>query len=137
MANPNIKDYGFGNRPKEVDDKIRAMGMEVRQANKGKTRMWSDNKIAEFIDEMLTLYKKILMDEKKISEGNPKRLKQETIMDMNTMMNRLLQYKEKYYPPVQKNVNLNVDMTADAVVERLKNWKKKQIVVEVADEGQD
>ena len=134
MANPNIKDYGFGNRPKEVDDKIRAMGMEVRQANKGKTRMWSDDKIAEFIDEMLTLYKKILMDEKKISEGNPKRLKQETIMDMNTMMNRLLQYKEKYYPPVQKNVNLNVDMTADAVVERLKNWKKKQIVVEETDE---
>lgn len=132
MSNPNIKDFGFGNRPKEVDDEIRAMGMEVRKANIGKPRVWTDEKIAEFIDELLTVYKKILIDSKKIEEGNPRRLKQETIMDMNTMVNRLLQFKEKYYPTVQKNINLNIDMTSDAVIERLKNWKKKKqgIVVE-------
>ena len=33
------------------------------------------------------------------------------------------------YPPVQQNVNVNIDITADSVVERLKNWKKDQIVV--------
>ena len=135
MGWSGIKDYGFGNRPKEKDDEIRAMGMEVRKANIGKPRIWTDEKIAEFIDELLTLYKKILIDSDKIEQGNPRRLKQETIMDMNTMVNRLLQFKEKYYPPVQKSINVNVDITAEKVIERLKEWKKKKgEVVVIEDE---
>lgn len=131
MANPNIKNWGFGspNRTKEQDDKIRAKGMEVRQSNIGKPRKWTDEKIAEFIDELLDVYKKILIDSEKIEQGNPRRLKQETIMDMNTMVNRLLQFKEKYYPPVQKSINLNIDMTVDAVIERLRELKKKRGIV--------
>ena len=33
------------------------------------------------------------------------------------------------YPPTTKSVNLNIDVTANAVLERLKNWKEEQIVV--------
>lgn len=122
--NPNIKNYGFGTRPKEVDDAIREKSLEARRT---KPRVWTDEKIAEFIDEMLTLYKQILMDSRKIEEGNPRRLKRETITDMNTMINRLLQFKEQYYPSVQKSVNVNVDMTSDIILERLKKYKTEQI----------
>ena len=120
-GNPNIKNYGFGSgyRTKEQDDEYR---------KRPKPRIWTDEKIAEFIDEMLTLSKKILMEDKKINENAPAKLKQETIRDMNNMMNRLLQFKVQYYPPVQKNLNVNVDIAADAVIERLKNWKKQQVV---------
>ena len=79
---------------------------------------------------MLTLYKKILMDDKKINKKKDSgKLKAETIRDMNNMMNRLLQFKEKYYPTVQKNVNVNIDIAANNVIERLKNWKKTETIV--------
>lgn len=137
MSNPNIYKYGFGNRTKEKDDEVRAMGMKVRNENIGKPRIWTDEKIHEFIDEMLTLYKKILMDDDKINKDSSAKLKSETIRDMNNMMNRLLQFKEKYYPTVQKQINVNIDMTADAVIERLKNWKKSQLVIVGEEEEND
>ncbi len=136
--NPNLKNFGFGTRPKEEDDKIRAMGLEARRTN---PRVWTDEKIAEFIDDLLTVYKRILIDADKIEEGNPKRLKQETIMDLNTMVNRLLKFKMQYYPPVQKNINVNIDVTANEVIERLKNWKKKQkeepVIVDIVSEDKN
>jgi hypothetical protein len=131
MSNPNIKNYGFGTRPKEVDDEVRRLGQEAIQANKGKPRVWTDEKIAEFVDEMLTIYKKILMDDKKIEEGKPGRLKQETVRDMNTMLNKLFMFKEKYYPTITKNINVNVEMTSDNVIERLKSWKRQEQVFEI------
>lgn len=120
-GNPNIRNIGFGSRPRAVDD-------EYRSRIKGvpKKIVWTDAKICEFIDEMLTVYKRILIDEKKINKKGAK-LKSETIRDMNNMMNRLLLFKEKYYPTIQKNVNLNIDMTSTAVLERLKNWKKGEL----------
>ena len=123
-GNPNIRNIGFGSRPREVDDEYRS-----RIAGKPRRkRVWSDEKIADFIDEMLMLYKKILMDDEKLNKDTGgQKLKSEVIMDMNTMMNRLLLFKEKYYPTVQQNVNVNVELTSDAVVERLKNWKKNQV----------
>jgi hypothetical protein len=131
MGWSGIKDYGFGgkNRTKEEDDEYRS-----RIGGAPRTRVWTDEKICSFIDELLDVYKKILIDSAKIEEGNPKRLKQETIMDMNTMVNRLLQFKEKYYPPVQKNININIDTTASEVIERLKQWKKKKEVIVINEE---
>jgi len=40
-----------------------------------------------------------------------------------------LQFMQYLYPVVQKSVNLNIDVTADAVIERLKNWKRDQLAV--------
>lgn len=123
---PNIKDYGFGGkyRTKKQDD-------EYRSRIKGvpKKRLWTKDKIHDFLDEMLTKYKKILIDDEKINKGNKQKLKAETVRDMNNIMNRMLQFMEKFYPPVQKNVNLNIDVTANAVLDRLENWKKEQVVV--------
>ncbi len=119
------KKYGFGgtHRTKEFDDAARAKARGVPRK-----RVWSKEKIHDFLDSMLDLYKKILMEDEKISTTD-KKLKSETIRDMNNMMNRLLQFMEKFYPPVQKNINLNVDVTTNAVIERLKNWKDEQIIM--------
>ena len=104
-GNPNIKDYGFGGkyRTKEQDEEYRS-----RQKGVPKRRLWTKDRIHDFLDEMLTTYKKILHDDEKINKGNPQKLKAETVRDMNNLMNRMLQFMEKFYPPVQKNVNLNI-----------------------------
>ena len=76
----------------------------------------------------MTHLKKILKDDGKLEVDNPKKLKQETIRDLITMMNKILDFMRYLYPPIQQNVNVNIDVTADAVVERLKEWKSKQTV---------
>jgi len=84
---------------------------------------WNDDKIKTFINELLNLYRQILLEDVKTEIGNDKKLKRETVRDLNTMVNRLIQFKEKYYPPVQKTVSLNINMTADKVIERIKTYK--------------
>ena len=122
MGNPNAWKVGFGSRTKEFDDAARAKAKGIPR-----TRVWTDEKIAEFIDELLDFYKKILIEDEKIEKDNPKKLKIESIRDLNVMVRRLLDFKQAYYPPIQKNININVDMTADKTIERLKNWKKKKM----------
>ena len=123
-GNPNIRNIGFGSRPKEVDD-------EYRSRIKGvpKKRRWTKERCLDELDEILTHFKKILRDDEKLNINNSKKLKQETVRDLMTMMNRILDFMKYLYPPVQQNLNLNIEMTSDAVIERLKNWKKEEVIV--------
>ena len=125
MGWSGIKDYGFGgkHRTKEDDELYRS-----RQKGVPKKIKWTKQKCVEELNEILDILKKILKDDGKIDADNPKKLKNETIRDCITLMNKILDYTKYLYPPVQENVNVNIDITADAVIERLKNWKKKQIV---------
>ena len=117
MGWTGIKDYGFGGkyRTKEKDDEYRK-----RIGGVPRVRKWSDARIQDFFDELLDYYKRILLDDGKVEEGNPKRLKQETIRDLNVMVRRLIDFKMLYYPPVQKNVNLNVEMKMKEYEDRVK-----------------
>lgn len=123
MGWSGIKDYGFGskNRTKEQDDEYRK-----RIGGVPRKRVWSDDRIHNFIDEMLDLYKRILMDDAKVETNSAKKLKAESIKDLNTMVRRLLDFKEAYYPTVQKSINVNIDTTADKVIERIKKHKISQ-----------
>lgn len=125
-GNPDLWKHGFGSRPIEEDE-------EYRSRIKGvpKKRIWTKDKCIEELDDCLELLKKILKDNEKL-ETDDKKLKNEYVRDINMLMNKILDFMKYLYPPVQQNVNVNVDITADAVVERLKNWKKKQLVVEDA-----
>lgn len=122
MSNPNLYKYGFGTRPKEVDD-------EYRSRTKGvpKKITWTKEKCIEELNDILDLLKKILKDDDKLETDNPRKLKRESVKDYVTMMNRVLEFMKYLYPPVQQNINLNIDMTADVVIERLKNWKRNKI----------
>jgi len=125
-GNPNIKDYGFGGkyRTKEEDE-------EYRSRIKGvpKTITWTKEKCVGVLNDCLDILKKILADDDKVEKSNPVKLKDERIRDAITLINKILDYMRYLYPPIQQNLNVNIDITADAVLERLKNWKKKQIVV--------
>ena len=123
-GDPNFGKRGFGSRPREVDD-------EYRSRIKGvpRKRVWTKEKIHDMLDELLTAFKKILLDDAKINANSPAKLKAESVRDLNNMMNRLIQVMDRLYPNVNKNVNLNIDVTTDAVMERLKEWKKEQVVV--------
>lgn len=125
-GNPNVKNYGFGSayRTKEEDDEYRS-----RIAGVPKTITWTKEKCVNELDSILQILKKILLEDSKIETNNPKKLKQESIRDLNTMMNRILEFMKYLYPPVTTNVNVNIDMTANAVIQRLREWKKKQEVV--------
>ena len=123
MGDKNFGKRGFGSRPRALDDKYRAMAKGVPRK-----RVWTKEKCVEELEDCLTLFKKILRDDEKLNKGNPIKLKAESIRDLNNMQNRMLQFMQYLYPVVQKSVNLNIDVTADAVIERLKNWKKKKII---------
>jgi len=134
MSDYNPASHGFGSpeRTKEFDDAARAKARGVPRV-----RVWTDERIAEFIDELLDVYKKILTEDDKVEKENSRKLKVEMIRDLNVMVRRLLDFKEAYYPPVQRNVNINIDMTANAVIERLKLWKRKKEVVVILENGQE
>ena len=79
---------------------------------------------------LLDVLKKVLKEDEKIEIGDKRKLKNENVRDCVMLINKIMDYMKYLYPPVQQNVNVNIDMTADAVIERLKNWKKRQIIVE-------
>lgn len=122
-GNPEAYKYGFGSRPIEVDEEYRS-----RQKGVPHKRRWTRDKCIEELEDCLILLKKILKDNDKL-ETDDKKLKNECVRDAVTLMNKILDYMKYLYPPVQQNVNLNLDVTADIIMERLKNWKKKQIVI--------
>ena len=129
MGWSGIKDYGFGGkfRTKEEDEEYRKRIGGVPRA-----RIWTKEKCVQELEEILTIFRKVLREDEKLEKDNPKKLKRENVKDLVTMMNRVLEFMKMLYPPVQTNVNVNIDMTASAVIERLKEWKKKkgEIVVE-------
>ena len=131
IGNPNIRDIGFGSkgRTKEQDDEYRSRAKGVPRK-----RVWTKEKCIDELEDCLTLFKKILRDDEKLNKGNPIKLKAESVRDLNNMMNRMLQFMQYLYPPVQSNVNLNIDVTTDAVLQRLKSWKEEQVVEIVAPE---
>lgn len=128
MSWDGIKDYGFGskNRTKKVDD-------EYRSRIKGvpRKRVWTKDKCIEELEDILKYLKKILREDAKIEKNNPGRLKREAVRDLNTMMNRILEFMRYLYPPVTQNVNVNIDTTADKVIDRIANYKKEQKEIEV------
>ncbi len=125
MGDKDIYKRGFGSpgRTKEFDDEARAKSKGVT-----KKRRWTREYCLEQLGELLDSLKKILVDTEK-TEVTDIKLKREIIRDANTMMNRVLDFMRYLYPPVQQSVNVNIDTTSDAVIERLQNWKKEQVVV--------
>jgi len=122
-GDPNFGKRGFGSRPKEVDDEYRARSKGVPRK-----RLWTKERMHDLMDDLLTKFNKILIEDDKLNIGNPTKLKAESVRDLNNMTNRLMQIMQYLYPPVQSNVNLNIDVTTDAVMDRLKKWKKEQVV---------
>ena len=119
MSNPDIWKYGFGSRPKEVDDEYRARAKGVPK------NTWTKEKCVAELNDILDALKKILKDDAKLEVDSPRKLKQEHIRDLMTMMNKILDFMRYLYPATQQNVNVNIETTSDAVIERLKNWKKE------------
>lgn len=119
MGWSGIKEYGFGskNRTQEQDD-------EYRSRIKGvpKTITWTKEKCIEELNDILDLLKKTLKDDEKLDKNDPRKLKQETIRDSISLMNRILEYMKYLYPPVQQNVNYNIEVELDKVIEK---WREK------------
>jgi len=136
MPNPKPSNgFGSPNRSKEFDRIARAKTKGVP-----KRRIFTKDYCIEQLDFILGRLKKILVDDDKINTGNPMKLKAESIRDLNNMMSKILQFLQYLYPPVQQNLNVNIDMTSKAVMERLQNWKKEEIekdevVVEIIGDG--
>ena len=135
VGNPKPSNgFGSPNRSKEFDKIARAKGKGVPRR-----RIFTKDYCIEQLDFILGRLKKILVDDDKINVGNPMKLKAENISDLNNMMGKILQFLQYLYPPTQQNLNVNIDMTSQAVMERLKSWKKeeveKEIVVEIIGDG--
>lgn len=133
MGWSGIKNHGFGTRPKEVDDAYRAKAAKVPRK-----RYWTKEKCTEELEDCLKALKKILREDEKIEKKNPGKLKRESVRDLNTLMNRILDFMKYLYPPVQQNVNLNVDVNLDNYVDRVrKRLQEKYGIVVVKDKEEE
>ncbi len=117
-GNPEAYKYGFGSRPIEVDEEYRS-----RQKGVPHKFVWTKEKCVIELEECLTYLKRILR------KDNSENRDEKNIKDAITMMDKILDFMRYLYPPVQQSVNVNLDLTTDAVLERLKNWKKKVFVI--------
>lgn len=113
MTNKNIKNYGFGSkyRTKEFDDAARAKTRGVL-----KPRKWSREKCILQLEELMDLLKK------KIDNNNFK--------ELTIIIDKMMDIIRYLYPPVQHSVNLNIETTVGAVIERLRRAKKQEIIIE-------
>ena len=117
VGNPNIRNIGFGSkgRTKEQDD-------EYRSRIKGvpRKRKWSKEIcILQLEDIMDILKNKVVADE--------------NLKDLQVITDKMMDIIRYLYPPVQQSVNVNIDVTTDAVLKRLQDWKKEQVVEVIGD----
>lgn len=113
MANHNIKNYGFGSpgRTKEFDD-------AAREKSKGpRKRKWTKEICTFQLEEIMDLLKKKIEDD--------------DFKELQVIIDKMMDIIKYLHPPVQQNVNLNIDTTSNEVINRLQNWKnKKKIIIE-------
>ena len=109
-GNPNIKNYGFGSRPIEEDELYRS-----RQTGVPHKRKWTKEVCVAQLEELMDLLKDKI-------EGND-------FKELQVIIDKMMDIIRYLYPPVQQSVNVNIDTTADSVIERLKNWKQEQVIV--------
>jgi len=117
MGNSNAFKVGFGSpgRTKEFDDAARAKAKGVP-----KKRKWTKEIcIIQLEDIMDILKNKVVADE--------------NLKDLQVITDKMMDIIRYLYPPVQQNVNLNIDVTTDAVLERLKEWKNEDQVVVIGE----
>ena len=128
-GNPDIKKYGFGSRSKEEDD-------EYRSRIKGvpKKRVWTKDYCVEQLEDLLNILKKILKENDKLEQENSKKLKNETVMDAITLMNKIMDFMKYLYPPVQENINLNIDVQLENIIEEWMKKKKEKAVVVIGEQ---
>jgi len=128
--NPNIKDWGFGGKYSTPEHDRAAWNKQ-----KGVPK-WNKERCIVKLNEILDKMEILLLEQEKIQKNNPQKLKQETVRDLVTMQNRLLEYMKYLYPPVQQNVNLNVNVLttewqkALEIVKHLALFKKMKMVLD-------
>ena len=93
-------------------------------AIRDKTRVvgWDDNKVRSYMEELLKLYTELCLSSR-IEGKTQSHIDREKMRRLNTVFSRLKDFKELMFPPVQRRVSVNIDMTADKVVERIKHYK--------------
>ena len=115
-GNPNIRDIVFKKKenctPEQWDKQKEYWN---RQKGVPKKRKWTKEVCIFQLEEIMDLLKK------KIEDDDFKQLE--------IIVNKMMDIIKYLYPPIQQSVNLNIDTTSDAVIDRLKNWKKKQLVI--------
>lgn len=104
---------------------VPSMRASASSDGSGRVVEWNDNRIKYYVNELLEMYRKILVDDAKLEEDE-KKVKRESIRDFNVMMNRLMEFKEKFYPAVQKTENINIQTSWDGMIERLKEYKQQE-----------
>lgn len=116
-GNPNVKNTGFGSRPRAVDD-------EYRSRIKGvpKTRRWTKEICILQLEEIMDILRKKINDDE--------------FKDLQVIIDKMMDIIRYLYPPVQQNLNVNVDLTTDKILERLRAAKKERIV-ELKEEEED
>ena len=112
VGNPNIDKIGF----KKRED------CSKEQWEKQKS-YWGKKRERKWTKEVCVLQLEELMDFLK------EKIKDNDFKELQIIIDKMMDIIRYLYPPVQQNLNVNIETTSNAVIERLKAWKKKQVVV--------
>ena len=117
MTNPNIKDWGFGGkyRTREQDEEYRS-----RQKGVPHKMKWTKERCVIQLEELMDILNK--------------KIKSNDFKELQVIIDKMMDIMKYLYPPVQQNVNVNLELTTDAVIERLKEWRKKKKVIVIGEE---
>lgn len=103
---------------------VPAMRGEARINQTGIVNL-NDEKVKMYMDELISLYRVACL-ETPSNETQPRKVEREKMRRLNTFFHRVKEFKEVWYPPVKKNVNLNLNTNFDKMVERIKAHKEKE-----------
>ena len=114
-GNPEAYKYGFGSRPIEVDEEYRS-----RQKGVPHKMKWTKERCVIQLEELMDILNK--------------KIKSNDFKELQVIIDKMMDIMKYLYPPVQQNVNVNLELTTDAVIERLKEWRKKKKVIVIGEE---
>lgn len=91
-GNPNIRNIGFGSRPRAVDDEYRS-----RQKGVPHKRKWTKEKCIIQLEEIMDLLKK--------------KVENDDFKQLEIIINKMMDIIKYLYPPVQQSKNLNLNLS--------------------------
>lgn len=136
MSNPEIYKYGFGSRPKEIDDEYRKrqwgssspQRKVAQQTRRLREKIMKDANNPELEGKLLELVRNPEASALKIEEVIVDMLENETLSHRTKveLIGKMVQAHSAIHGTKSKNVNVNIEMNVEKMIERIREAKKKE-----------
>ncbi len=95
-----------------------------------------DDRLRMYMDELMGMYQEFCI-EAPLNESEPKKIERERMRRLNTLFKRLKEYKEVWSPPINRNLNVNVNTNFDRMKEMAAKHAEHIVIIDVEGGGND